>query len=1057
MDEELFTKHCKRMNKPDSMESVDESDETDVSMRMQTGSPLGPLVSWMDSPGSAAEVRPPCEQCVCRLRAVAPAQVTLRSAAHLHLLGEALLLIGHYLQETDKLVCVSTSVSLLLDSLLCSLAPLMSLSSQIPELQSCVEHSVAPTLENVSYLMPGLNGDSSSELRLILLGNIGCGKTSSADTILDQQAPLTLSSSKCLVQREGFVEGRRVTVVEAPRWYWSRGQMDESVRKETEKALMLLAPGPHTLLLLIPVFQFTEMETLVPGELEALFGKDVLNHTLILFTCGDYLMGKTLEEYFKKEPPALLQIIEQCNGRCHVINNRKRQDRRQVQQLLNKVDDIVQRNGIHSLKTADERDIEKRIQERKCELMESYRAQREAQRLSISPVLDNGTEIRQTTSPKMERIGRERDAFEAQVESHQESNRVHSSPAKEHNTEHQSLQMTPSYRLNSDGAVLSQMSETRSTPKVTSTSTARSASSSGLQTPELRLVLVGRSGAGKSAVGNCILGHGAFRSDQASFTAVTQDCEKKRAEVSGRKVAVVDTPDWFNSEKTPDEVRAQISSCVTLSSPGPHAFLMCIPVDQSAKTELQALQALGSVFGTDAVQKHTIAVFTFSDRLQESGKAKNKSVEAYISSERPDLLNVVEKCRDRFHIMEMGKGGNNVAELLEMIDQTVKEAGGQCYSSAAFQEAEDKVRQRQFEIAREQRGLQQESYKPGDLRLLNSEKRQSFSYMQPLKEEMDEEMERTRDEAEMSVSTMNIESLPPVLLSNFSPSMLQYVRDKMELGMKSLPELFSTSSSWVSKGAESVKGSPMWGKVGSGALNVQKIVVDSSVWEKVGAKKGELSKAVGGKIPKVVLDGSAWVGSGAKAAAASPVWGKVGSGANLVARNSVRLGSGLGTGAKNLAQSPVWGKMGSGAKTGAKMVVESPVWGKVGSGAKTGAKMVAESPVWEKIGQTAKQVPKVVIAGAVLGLVLGVLLGGVIGGAIGAGAGSALTEVGRRKLGNKKVLEQSNFSNVERNRFWVHPILVPPYSASARWPSVRDGTFPKPVASFLFHHILHPP
>lgn len=64
------------------------------------------------------------------------------AAAYLHLLGESLVLIGHYLQETDKLVCVSTSLSVLLDSLLCTLAPLMTLSSQIPELQDCLEHTV---------------------------------------------------------------------------------------------------------------------------------------------------------------------------------------------------------------------------------------------------------------------------------------------------------------------------------------------------------------------------------------------------------------------------------------------------------------------------------------------------------------------------------------------------------------------------------------------------------------------------------------------------------------------------------------------------------------------------------------------------------------------------------------------------------------------------------------------------------------------------------------------------------------------------------------------------
>ncbi|XP_047222584.1 uncharacterized protein LOC124868958 isoform X2 [Girardinichthys multiradiatus] len=78
------------------------------------------------------------------------------AAAHLHLLGESLSLIGSHLEETDKMVCMSSSLSLLLDSLLCALAPLMCLTTQIPELASCTEHALASALENVAYMMPGL-------------------------------------------------------------------------------------------------------------------------------------------------------------------------------------------------------------------------------------------------------------------------------------------------------------------------------------------------------------------------------------------------------------------------------------------------------------------------------------------------------------------------------------------------------------------------------------------------------------------------------------------------------------------------------------------------------------------------------------------------------------------------------------------------------------------------------------------------------------------------------------------------------------------------------------
>ncbi len=111
----------------------------------------------------------------------------------------------------------------------------------------------------MSERLRGSYGASPPELRLVLLGNIGCGKTSSADTILGQLSHASPSASRSCQLRQGVPDGRNVTLVEAPRWYWAGGKMDDSVRKETERAMMLLAPGPHAFLLLVPVSQFTEV------------------------------------------------------------------------------------------------------------------------------------------------------------------------------------------------------------------------------------------------------------------------------------------------------------------------------------------------------------------------------------------------------------------------------------------------------------------------------------------------------------------------------------------------------------------------------------------------------------------------------------------------------------------------------------------------------------------------------------------------------------------------------------------------------------------------------
>lgn len=895
----------------------------------------------------------------------------------------------------------------------------------------------------MSNLQRGIFGGSSpADVRLVLVGNIGCGKTSTGDNILGEQSTLVPGGTRSCQQRQGVCEGKNVTLVEAPRWFWVGGKMEESVKEETERAMTLVEPGLHAVLLLIPVNQFTEMEGRIPAALKEMFGDKVLDHTLVLLTCADYLMRMSVQDYVQKEQAGLRQLIEDCGGRYHAINNRQWQNREQVRQLLDKVDNMVKQNGMFHRKTAQDREMERGVEEKKQELMEFYKTQREnvssATGTDTKPQTSvNRGEERIASSPLSRREGR----METMTDVSQVSNSLYSVPSAEKRSyleeyNKKKVLSAASSRQNKEGAELSQIPEVKSPERQTSTlhhrinsSEDRPQETSSASAPgapvfssspppsspsssshfssvspstELRLVLLGRSGSGKSAAGNAILGREEFESYPESLTAITRECEKKKASVEGRRVVVVDTPDWFNSEKTPEEIRAQISSCVTLSSPGPHAFLMCVPLDQPAKTELQALRALESVFGPDAVRRHTIVLFTYTDRLKEAGKAGNNSVEAYIAGQRSDLLKIVEKCGDRFHIADADGGPRqraNVVELLDKVQQLVEEAGGRCYSSPAFQEAEMRLRERQLEIARQRKGDKSEGERAQDARQPGgSQKPVLYPYMQPLAEADEEqvredEMEKTRAEAEKSVRTMNIESLPQVALSSVSPSLLSSVLEKVSGGSKNWTQMLSDSSVWVNDKARRVRNSPVWGTVGSEAQNLQKRV----------------SKLVGDRVPKVVVDGSAWVGSGAKAAA----------------DGSMRVSSSVGAGAKSLAQSPMWGKMGSGAKSGAKLVAQnsvrlgsgigsgakkvaqSPVWGKVGSGAKARAKMVADSSVWEKIGTAAKKAPKVVVAGALIGLVLGVLLGGAIGGAVGAVAGSAVSEVGRRKLGKQSALEKA--------------------------------------------------
>ncbi|KAL1116794.1 hypothetical protein AAG570_005264 [Ranatra chinensis] len=77
-------------------------------------------------------------------------------AAHLRLLGESLAIIGERLTEHEGQITVSGSFSVLLDSLICALVPLMCLTQQVPELNVIPQEHLSHTMDNIAYIMPGL-------------------------------------------------------------------------------------------------------------------------------------------------------------------------------------------------------------------------------------------------------------------------------------------------------------------------------------------------------------------------------------------------------------------------------------------------------------------------------------------------------------------------------------------------------------------------------------------------------------------------------------------------------------------------------------------------------------------------------------------------------------------------------------------------------------------------------------------------------------------------------------------------------------------------------------